>query len=66
MLNKHKVLFCAGMNFDDVHTDCLTYKYFIFGHVYHVNIGVPQSQPNVYLSETKFLKMIHSNNLLSS
>ena len=62
MLKFHRVLFCAGMDFDNMHIGCLAYKYFVFsftfhcfvtvfGIVYHLNIGVPQNHPNVHLSE---------------
>ena len=31
MLNLHRVLFCIGIDFDDImQIDCLAYKYFVF------------------------------------
>ena len=33
MLNLHRVLFCTGIDLDDImHIDCLAYKYFVFYH----------------------------------
>ena len=57
MLNLHGVLFCVGMDSDDiVHVDCLfisiLFSHWLittFGIVYHVNIAVSKNQTNLHL-----------------
>ena len=57
MLNLHRVLFCVGMDSDDiVHVDCLFisilfshWLFTTFGIVYHVNIALSKNQNNLHL-----------------
>ena len=55
MLNLHRVLFCAGMDFDDtmhnvmmIYFLSIAYNWLVTTVViaYHLHIGVPQNQPN--------------------
>ena len=65
MLNLHSVLFCTGIDLDDIiQIDCLAYKYFVFNRFSLVgyNIwycvvcdyrGTPPNQPNLHLCEIR-------------
>ena len=67
-LNLHRVLFCTGIDRDDIMLiDCLAYKYFVFYRYSLVGYNIwyfvvcdywstPLNQPNLHLSE--FLKLI--------
>ena len=69
MLNLHRVLFCKGIDLDDImQIDCLAYKYFVFYRFSFVgyNIwycvvcdyrGTPPNQPNLHLSEIRISKI---------
>ena len=62
MLNLHRVLFCTGIDLDDImQIDCLAYKYFVFypfsevGHnIWYCVVcnyrGTPPNQSNLHLS----------------
>ena len=73
MLNLHKVLFCTGIDLDDImQIDCLAYKYFVFYRFSLVgklgyNIwycvvcefrGTPQISPIYIYQKSEFLKLI--------
>ena len=65
MLNLHKVLFCTGIDLDDVmQIDCLAYRYFVFNcfilvcyNIWYCVVcdyrGTPQISPNLHLSEIR-------------
>ena len=69
MLNLHRVLFCTGINLDDImQIDCLAYKYFVFYRFSLVgyntwycvvcdNWGTPLNQPNLHLTEIRISKI---------
>ena len=35
MLNLHRVLFCVDMDFNDMHIDCLAYRYFVRYNIWY-------------------------------
>ena len=68
MLNLHRVLFCTGIDLDDImRIDCLAYKYFVFNRFSLVGYNIwycvvcdyrgtpppPPNQPNLHLSEIR-------------
>ena len=72
MLNLHGVLFCTGIDLDDImQIDCLAYKDFVFYRFSLVGYNIwycvlcdysgppppKKNQPNLYLSEMKFSKI---------
>ena len=71
MLNIHRVLFCTGLDLDDIiPIDCLVYKYFVFYRFslvgYNIRYGVvcdnrgtsPQISPIYIYQKSEFLKLI--------
>ena len=71
MLNLHRVLFCTGIDLDDImEIDCLAYKYFVFYRFSLVGYNIwycivcdyrgtppPPSQPNLHLSDIRISKI---------
>ena len=69
MLNLHRVLFCTGIDHDDImRNDCLAFKYFVFYRfsLFGYNIwycvvcdflGYTPNQPNLHLSEIRISKI---------
>ena len=70
MLNLHRVLFCTGIDLDDImQIDCLAYKYFVFYRFLLVGYNIwycvvcnykntpPPNQPNLHLSEIRISKI---------
>ena len=66
MLNLHRVLFCTGIDLDDImQIDCLAYKYFVFNRFTLVGYNIwycvvcdyrgtpPPNQHNLHLSEIR-------------
>ena len=65
MLNLHRILFCTGIDLDDImQIDCLVYKYFVFKRFSLVGYnmwycvacdyrGTPPNQPDLHLSEIR-------------
>ena len=72
MRNLHRVLFCTGIDLDDImHIDCLAYKYFVFYHFSLVACNIcycvvcdyrgsphPQISPIYICQKSEFLKLI--------
>ena len=70
MLNLHRVLFCTGIDSDDImQIDCLTFKYFVlYGFplvgsniLYYLVCdyrGTPQLSPIYIYQKSEFLKLI--------
>ena len=68
MLNLHRVLFCTGIDLDDImQIDCLAFKYFVFYcfslvgyNIWYCLVcdyrGTPH-QPNLHLSEIRISKI---------
>ena len=72
MLNLHRVLFCTGIDLDDImEIDCLAYKYFVFYRFSLVGYNIwycivcdyrgtppPQVSPIYIYQISEFLKLI--------
>ena len=70
MLNLHRVLFCTGIDLDDImQIDCLAYKYFVFYRFSLVGYkiwycvvcdsrGTPQINPIYMYQKSEFLKLV--------
>ena len=70
MLNLHRVLFCTGINLDDImQIDSLANKYFVFyrfslvdNNIWYFVVcdyrGTPQSRPIDIYQKSEFLKLI--------
>ena len=70
MLNLHRVLFCTGIDLDDImHIDYLAYKYFVFYRFSLAGYNIwccvvcdyrgtpPPNQPNLHLSDINISKI---------
>ena len=54
MFNLHRVLFCTGIDLDDImHIDCLAYKYFVFNRFSLVGYNIWYCVVCDYMGTTK-------------